>query len=318
MVHSKVNVRDGTSVPGASQPKLRKNNQSNKTGKMIYRNAKPTKPVDSSRLHSALLRHKLNKSGVSEEQKASTTAYTGWQNTFGMNPQAAKKELVLDIIDFFDYSGETTQAVRQYKYNPNSYNLLPVIPGALGGPTGNVGKVVSVKVWALPEFEATTVNGAGPANATVQILFGVPVNSWQFVNDIVPPATTPTQDGYAGTAGQTATTLTPTSVSDWVVVGEYQADQIFGDANFGPVYDDFGNQALFTYSVVNPDDATQSSTPLQMCVEIVCAQTLPVLGEIKAGQVASQNEDAWSNATEQDVPDDQPAMVSLRKLTNSI
>jgi len=276
---------------------------------------KPVHPTESNRLSAALqhIKHKRNMLDVGTESNC--PGYDSFMATLTSNPQASKKELVLQAIDFFEYGGETQQALRQYKFNPNSFNLLPPVSGALGGPDRNVGKITGCKVWALPSFIANG-DGSGPSAATVQVLFGVPINNFQQLN-VQPDPADNTQDNYRGTAGQTATILTPTSVSDWVEVGSWKSSKLFSDSNFGPVYDDFGNQCLFTYSVVDPNAATQSAIKLQFMIEVTVEQTLPVLGTVKADQVATQSSDAWSGATTADVSD-QPAMVSLVRLQNSI
>lgn len=242
---------------------------------------------------------------------------------FGLNPQGNKKELVLDVVDYFDYDGGTTNAYRQYKYRVNNFNLIPAslaqelceksartgVEEAITIPINNIGKVESVKLWALPSF------GIDVSDQVVQVLFGVPLQNQQAVNIKDPPEDS-TQDGYNGVGAQMTTTLTPTSVSDWVLVGSYKSGELFRDSNYGPTYDDFGNQCLFSYCVVTPDNGVQTTTKLQFLVEIEVSQTLPLLGSIVAGQIKSQSGDIFSNAGTADVTST-PCQVSLKRVQSS-
>lgn len=244
------------------------------------------------------------------------SALDSFTGSFGNNPQGSKKELVLDIIDFFDYDGTTCNAVNQYKYSVNNFNIVPPDTNAISGavPQKNVGKVTSVKLWALPAFSLDTDSSA------VMVLFGVPVNAYGNTAIVGDPITGIDQQSYKGTAGQMATVLTPTSVSDWVMVGKWDATSLFGDSNFYPAYDDGSNQALFTYSVVDPDSGAATTTKIQFMVEVVQEQTLPILGSVDVGIFSGQTADLWDQAVTvaQQAVSKTPAMISLRKIQNSI
>lgn len=246
---------------------------------------------------------------TSGEGEQGLTAHSAFLGTFGMNPSGSAKELVIEYVDFFDYdpgADPTTAPFKQYKFNPNFNNL---VNPALNNPTENISRVNSVTLWALPQFAVSTVE------SSVAVDFGVPVHS---VSDAILTATPSLEvDILRGTASQKSTLLTPTSVSDWVKVGHWSYDKLFAVSNYNPVYDSLGNQCLFTFTVVKPDNGVASAQGVQFMVEIEASQTLPPMSGIEVGRPASNNPTAWYNAVAGGTGVT-PAFVRLKGLRNTI
>jgi len=246
-----------------------------------------------------------------EEEGSQPSLHGSFLGTFGHNPSGSAKELVTQYVDFFDYvydDSGTGQHIRQYKFNPNFNNLFP--PASLQ-PSANVSRVERVKLWALPNFQIDT------ADSSCIVDFGVPVHSVSDVKYV--PGATPTVevDAFRGTAAQKSTLLTPTSVSDWVKVGEWHAKSLFDDSNFSPAYDSLGNQALFTAVVVYPDNGAAYARNVQFMVEIEVAQTLAPLSQIEMTLIQTTRSEAWYDALPQGTGFT-PAFVQMKTLRNAI
>lgn len=267
----------------------------------------------SRKLNTSLAQLKLNKS---EAQTASAVAAkeirSAFMGTFGANPTGSSKELVFECIDFFDYVPNAAAGLRQYAFNPKSFNLTPPFPGAGGSASveDNVGKIKAVRLYALPDFSTNV------AAASVQVLFGCPVNKFGQYNSASTP---PDQGGFKATAAQKATLLTPTSVSDWVEVGSWSAASIFKDANFGPTYTASQEQVLFTIACLDPDDASLLDLNVQFMVVVQVEQSLPPLGTAQVSLVESASVDAWTGPVDNTASvNDEPVMVTLKRLQNAI
>lgn len=241
---------------------------------------KPVSKSLSAKLNNQLAHIKLCKIKKvdSTSAQAARDIRSAFMGSFGVNPSGSAKELVFECIDFFDYVPNPAAGLRQYAFNPKSFNLTPPFPGAGGSATveNNVGKIKSVKLYALPDFSLNV------SAASVQVLFGCPVSKFgRYDNASTPPE----QDGFVGTVAQRATLLTPTSVSDWVEIGGWSASSLFKDANFGPTYTPSQEQVLFTISCLDPDDASLSDLNVQLMVVVEVAQSLPPLGTAQVSVV---------------------------------
>lgn len=285
MISSNVNVNRELDNSDCSKSKLKSNQIPTRPGSISSKMNKPMTAVPISKAKSNRLHEKLTELKRLRAGNASDNTVKGsFMGTFGSNPTGASKELVFKCYDFFDFSSSTATAVHQYKFAANNFNIAPPSDTATPGvvPDANVGKIISVKLWALPQFAIDT------SSSLYEVLFGVPVCNYGETTVVGNPITGIDQESFRGTAGQCTTVLTPTSVSDWVLCGSYTSKSLFKDSNFSPVFDDGSGQALFTYAVVNPDDGQQVSenTSIQFMVEVEIAQALPVLASVQAVEFA--------------------------------
>jgi len=222
--------------------------------------------------------------------------------TFGENPSGSQKELVWEFVDFFDYvksDPASPKPLRQYQLDVSN-NIIT--PSDLN-PASNIGRVEKVKLWALPQFDIDT------GISSVVVDFGVPV--------VQSGGTAALFSGNEGTAAQKGTLLTPTSVSDWVLVGSYDAKSIFDQSNFGPVFSTAGDQVLFTMAVVNPDDGKESASTIQFMLECTMSQTIAPQNNIKMKLVQSADANAWCIAGPATLAET-PAFIRLKHLRNAI
>jgi len=222
--------------------------------------------------------------------------------TFGENPSGSQKELVWEFVDFFDYVKSTatpTKPFRQYILDVSN-NIIT--PSPLN-PAKNIGRVEKVKLWALPQFDIDV------GIASIAVDFGVPVVQSGAASALV--------SANEATAAQKGTLLTPTSVSDWVLVGSYDAKSIFDQSNFGPVFNTSGDQVLFTVAVVNPDDGKESGSTVQFMLECTMSQTIAPQNNIKMKLIESADTNAWSQAGTGSVADT-PAFIRLKHLRNAL
>ena len=207
---------------------------------------------------------RLHKSHLSARQVEASNALT--RQVF-MNPTSSDREIRTTLVDFFDYDFGTDIALafKQYLFNvANVYGFNTASPGA----PSPMARLLGFQLWALPRFSNDNV-----ADATLAVLFGLPVTG-----------------GAEGTTATTAalqtTLLTPTSVSDWVKVGEWNEETIDSTTQ-QPLITPDGNTALGTFVVVDPDDfevlldATLPS--VQFMAKTTIAQALPNLLDHEAG-----------------------------------
>jgi hypothetical protein len=170
---------------------------------------------------------------------------TGWYN-----PKSSSKEIKVVLTDFFDSTDGILGTYQQWLFSP----VNPFFPSAAGSADANLGKVTKVRFYALPSFTLDT--SASPQ----MVIFGLPVLA----------------SGVGACASQQSTLLTPTSVSDWVSVGGWDASKIFADANVIPAVNDATSATpLGSLRVVNPDDYSASSVIVQFMVQAHVSYTLP-------------------------------------------
>lgn len=201
------------------------------------------------------------------------------------NPTAATREIHMTYVDFFDVKPLTTDGTpyRQYKADTSSFVDLD---GIAPGTTAAFSRITGFKLWALPR----TVN-AGVAGAVVAVLFGLPVQ---------PGSASSTTTG--GTAATKTTILTPTSVSDWVLVGEWNEKTL---ATTSQVLDINGTGfvALGSFAVCDPDDfnlityESESETGIQFMAEVSFAQTIPNVVNVAAGVSAAADVTVYTSTT---------------------
>ena len=213
------------------------------------------------------------------------------------NPSASDREIVTTIIDFFDFDFQTEPALayKQYIFYPNNvYGMATASPGA----PNPLGRPLSHELWALPRFVNDSVGTAG-----VAVMFGVPVTAGSGLT--------------ASTCAQQTTFLTPTSVSDWVKVGEWNEKTVDLSTQQLLVAPD-GGTAMSTFTVIDPDDSTliTSGNPIQFMAKTKVAQALPNLIDVKAGTF-SGSATLWSAVPQTPGITASPVMVVADHITKT-
>jgi hypothetical protein len=202
------------------------------------------------------------------KSKDEHSVYTSWALT---NPTGAQKEVTFRVTDFFDSTGDVDFPIQQYQYSLNQTFFDP-------GPdlgTAAISRVKSFHLYALPQFELTT------DTSSVLATYALPVNT----------------DGINGTACQQATLLTPTSVSDWVPIGSWYANKVFGNSNITMAVNASGSQVLGAIAFANPDDGLPFTGKIQMMARFEVAQTLPPLTLVQGSVPSSNAILSWSSPT---------------------
>jgi len=181
--------------------------------------------------------------------------------------EASTKEILFRYTSYFNSLDQAATGNSGVYYFRTDQNFIENA-ASTGSP---VMKVESVALYALPGFGLNTA--ASPA----MVLFGVPVRS---------------MDGtFIRNCAQQSTMLLPTSVSQWVKVGGWTADKLFGDSTLQPATvsnTTFSFAALCQWAVVNPDTFESISGAtftegIQLKLVVTVSQTLDV----------SQNVNAW-------------------------
>lgn len=192
------------------------------------------------------------------------------------NPTSSSREIVFKFVDFFDsppvtgMQSDPYEAYQQYKMDIGDILNL----ANAGGASTPAARVTKFRLYALPQFSVVT------ASSTVAVLFGLPVGAGQ--------------DGSTMTAATKTTILTPTSVSDWVIVGEWDeatitstANQFLSDGN--TLYTILGSWVVVDADTFLVPELVSDANlgPVQYMAEITVAQALPNLFAVEAGQVQS-------------------------------
>ena len=215
-----------------------------------------------------------------------------------MNPTSSDREIRTTLVDFFDYNFGTDIALafRQYLFNvANVYGFNTASPGA----PNPMAQVLAFQLWALPRFSNDNV-----ARATLAVLYGLPVTG-----------------GAESTTGTTAalqtTILTPTSVSDWVKVGEWN-EKTIDLTTQQPLITPDGNSALGTFVVVDPDDfqviLDDTLPPVQFMAKTIISQALPNIIDHEAGFFEG-SASLWAAVPQTSGIPAQPLMVTADSVT---
>lgn len=181
------------------------------------------------------------------------------------NPDAASNEVELTLTDYFDYADMKASGVYLLGLNsiPNMRSIYQQTD-MVGAGT----RIRRVRVYALPRFALDT------ATSAALVLFGVPTSMSQALGG---------QINFVY-LGQKATLLTPTSVSDWVMVGSYEFDNLFGVTGYEPVVTEVKDSLqpmtnLFEVQLLNPDDFSNLEIDCQFRVEVEYAAAVPLISQ---------------------------------------
>lgn len=228
-----------------------------------------------SKLSLALLNH-VNKTREAKDGKSNLGSGSGQggvskldntDNGLGnwiSNPTSAGNEVILAVTDYFD--SDPTAASQAYLVNVPS---LPTISSVDGSSEAYGNRIKRVHVHALPRFEEDT------ATSSSLVMFAVPA---------LRPITG--DDSGKNYFAQDATLLTPTSVSNWVKVGSYDFDNLFGVTGYEPVYTNVNDTVkksllnVFEIQVLDPDDFTASKNAIQYRVDIEYAANVPLIQQV--------------------------------------
>lgn len=226
-------------------------------------------------------------------------AMSGW-----VNPTASNKELVVRATDYFD---SAPKFYTQYLFSVNENGIFQS-PGL--GSSANYCRVLSAKFYALPRFSNDAIS-----SATVLVAFAVPAT--------LPLNSASTVEEQNSTSlCQKSTLLTPTSVSDWVLVGEMKSTA-FDRSQAVPAYaanpgSNAGLQVLGTLALLNPDDGTLSTSKVQYRVDIEYAQTVPNIATIKGAVPVTDNVAVWREPIDGTDPSDLAAFVQPLKIRDFV
>lgn len=189
------------------------------------------------------------------------------------NPSSATREMLVTLVDFLESPGEALAPYQQYQLDMR--NPLGLEAGTTGVQSP-LARVTSFKLFALPR----SVNAA-VASAVLAVNFGLPV-------------TVGSAAASGGTAAVKTTVLTPTSVLDWVLVGEWTEATVSSTAQQLLSVD--GRAVLGTWGLFDPDTWTASPDVVQYMVEVTVAQALPNWFTISGATVTSAATTAYSSA----------------------
>lgn len=205
-----------------------------------------------------------------------------------VDPTSSTNELLLDVTDYFDSTGDAEFAFQQWLTTSDYQIFNPKFNQA------NMVKLVSFDLYALPDFDLDT------AASPVMVLFGVPVQV----------------SGTSSCAAQQTTLLTPTSVSNWVKVGSWSAKSLFADANVAPPDSEGDRICGGSFVVVNPDDMEPSALRIQYRAEARFAITMPQVIRWPIS-VPSLNTPAWDGVEDVD-PAEAPVVAQFVGMQNHI
>ena len=183
--------KQGQKPKGSSEPD---NNTGRKSNTRRKQKTQPRKDriVE---LQRSLAQFNINEGGNSDIQKDVRNIF--W------NPTASSREIVFKFVDFFDSPGTSGQTSDPYSaFQQFKFDIGDVVNWTDNAVTTAAGaRVLRYRLYALPNFDPNFVS-----IATRAVLFGLPVRVGS--------------EGAIVTVATKTTILTPTSVSDWVLVGE--------------------------------------------------------------------------------------------------
>jgi hypothetical protein len=125
-------------------------------------------------------------------------------------------------------------------------------------------------------------------------------------------------------AAQSTTLLTPTSVSDWVKVMDWEASKLFKDSNIRPQIivgeSTVDRMPVASGVVLNPDDLTPLTTDgaqIQFMIRVKVAYSLPQV--TTANFALKQGGDvALMSVADLESPDSTPCLVNVTGIRNSM
>lgn len=212
------------------------------------------------------------------------------------NPSAANSEIHVTLTDFFE---SATGAALYQQHLADLASLAKLINGSVSGASRPLARITKYELYALPRFG----NGAVAASA-VAVLFGLPVT----------PSIAATGTAANSTIATKSTLLTPTSVSDWVLVGKWTANSLAA----GPsmlVSNSNGYTALGSFVVVDPDDFGPIATSIQYMARVTFAQTIPN-DYLYDGEVVTGTSNLFEGASTNTPGIILSAMLEAHKITN--
>lgn len=172
------------------------------------------------------------------------------------NPSAANSEIHVTLTDFF----ESSSGLELYQQHlADLASLAKLINVSTSGTSRPLARITKYELFALPRF-----NNGDVAGAALMVLFGLPVT----------PSVAATGIAAGSTVATRSTLLTPTSVSDWVLVGRW-TDHSLSSAPSMLMSNSNGYTALGAFVVVDPDDFLPVATTIQYMARITFAQTIP-------------------------------------------
>lgn len=195
----------------------------------------------------------------------------------------------MQITDFFDSSTDVNFPYQQYYVLPRNIIRLPVGNGG-ASPYARIKKF---ELYALPRFSNAQVS---QASALVQ--YALPV---------ITVGTTGLEGG--GAAAVKTTLLTPTSVSDWVLVGEWNEEtlQLTSQSLAANVN---GLTCCGALTVRDPDDmVTTSEVAIQFMARVTFAQALPSITTVSGSVPVASTANVFTTVDSSVEPSDLTVMV---------
>lgn len=200
------------------------------------------------------------------------------------NPTGNANELIFRSTVYPDYKYEENGAQQNVNSIQYTFEVVENNPfNGLSGLENNLCRIKHVHFHALPKF----VND-GVASNTLLAMYALPVQNGGT-----------TSANSVTSACQRSTILTPTSVSDWVYIGGFSQDKVFGTSTFAPTMT-FDYQVIGTLAIVDPEtltpvvDSDGKQLPIQLKITVEYAITLPPMFQMdirEAGNIFQETPD---------------------------
>lgn len=221
----------------------------------------------------------------------------------GFAPSGQQRELLFRAVDYLDW-GPNLEKVLQYTVSNNQDFLK-----GSGGPDLNdtgMARLQDISCWVLPRAANAQI-----ATSTFQALYSTPaVPALDVIFD------SGTSDQATSQVAQRSTTVNPTFNTKWVQVGYTNFDRVFASSNLMPVAgtNDQRTTVGFSLALIDPDDGSTFTDPVQLMVVSTFAQTLPLTTSVRAGTTYTSS----FNSVAPSAIGDKYAMVELLRLQDAI